>query len=280
VKSCAQSLGIPILQPTTLRNNTEFSGALARLSPDLIVTASYGNILPEAILGLPRLGGINIHASLLPKYRGAAPIQWVILNGETVTGVTLIYMTDSIDAGDMIAQNSLTIDEMNAGALTERLADEGARLLLETLPSIADGTVLRVPQEDSLATYARMIESKDAYVDLTQSAAAAVRQVRAMNPTPGAFVVQDDVRIKIARAHVASVAEAECAHNASGSIDAIPGSVVAVGGKGIFVQTGDGILVIDMLCMPGKRPLMTADYLRGNRFSNRPITAQSTKKDG
>ncbi|MDR3305893.1 MAG: methionyl-tRNA formyltransferase [Clostridiales Family XIII bacterium] len=274
VKKAAAGAGIPTSEPERLRDNADFLAALAKIAPDLIVAASYGKILPKEILVLPRLGCVNIHASLLPKYRGAAPVRWAIADGEEETGVTLIYMGEGLDDGDMIARRSIPVGESDAGELTGRLAALGAELLIEQLPAIADGSARGVPQEEALATYARKIEKEDAHIDLRDDALTAIRRIRAMNPEPGAFVLQGDTRIKIVKAH--AVGAGPCAGFSEAGSEtrrgAAPGEILSVSAEGLAVQTGDGTLVIDVVGMPGKRAMSIADYLRGNRIDEtRPL---------
>jgi len=262
VKAAAAERGVPVLQPERIRGNEDFLAALRETAPDLIVVASYGKLLPIEVLGLPPCGCVNIHASLLPKYRGAAPIRWAIADGETETGVTLIYMGEGLDDGDMIARSSISVDGRNAGELTEKLALAGAGLLMENMPDILSGTAPRIPQEESQATYARRIEKEDEHINPALDADAVLRRIRAMSPEPGAYMLQGDLRVRVLGAHIAD----EATRAGLPKDETEPGAILKVTQDGIFVQTGDGVLVIDIIGMPGKRPMRTADYLRGNRF--------------
>ncbi|MDR1815320.1 MAG: methionyl-tRNA formyltransferase [Clostridiales Family XIII bacterium] len=248
--------GLRVLEPERIRGNEAFFAELAAAAPDLIVVASYGQILPREVLELPRLGCVNIHASLLPKYRGASPIRQAILDGEEETGVTLMVMGEGLDDGDMIARTAARVGDLDAGALTERLAAAGAALLLEALPSLEDGTALRVPQEESLATYAPKTTKEDARLDWSAPAEAVVRRVRAMAPEPGAWTLAGDVRVRVLGAHIGERAAAQ----------GNPGTVFAVSDEGVFVLAGDGAVVLDVIGVPGKRPMRVAEFLRGNAF--------------
>ncbi|HID07250.1 MAG TPA: methionyl-tRNA formyltransferase, partial [Armatimonadetes bacterium] len=187
IKSKAQALGIPIMQPEDV-NAPDALTALRRCAPDVVVVVSYGQILKSDCLAIPVHGCINLHPSLLPKYRGAAPIQYALLNGERVTGVTTIFMNERMDAGDIILQREVPIHEDDtAKTLAQRLAIEGAQLLVETLALIADGRAPRIPQDESQATYAPRISKDMARIDWRQSVVRIMNQVRAFNPQPGAY---------------------------------------------------------------------------------------------
>jgi methionyl-tRNA formyltransferase len=277
VKAYALEAGLKVLEPDRIRGNQTFQETLKKAAPDLLVVASYGKILPKETLDLPARGAVNIHASLLPEYRGAAPIQRVILDGREETGVSLIFMGEGLDDGAVIATVRVGVSDLDAGALTERLAEAGADLLMEFLPRLLDGTASSVAQDESKATYAAKIEKSDARVDFTKRAAEIVRLVRAMSPTPGAYALRDgrseggEERIGIAKARVATGAEeAEASESrtvtGAGENSAAPGQVVSVSKDGIFVGTGQGLLVIEAVKMPGKRLMTVADYLRGNAF--------------
>jgi len=266
VGALADEKGIPLAKPERVRGNAEFFRALKAHAPDLIVVASYGNILPKEVLELPPFGCVNIHASLLPAYRGAAPVQQAILDGVTMTGVTIMAMGEGLDDGDMIAQTSVETGDLSAGELTELLAETGARLLEETLGDIENGTAVRVPQDAALSSYARRIERDDAHINLSVSAAECVRRVRAMCPEPGAFLTQGERLVKVLKAHAADASEA------NGQTASSIGTVLAQTNDGIYVQTAGGVLVIDVIQVPGKKPMLAADFLRGNRLGSEPLT--------
>lgn len=253
VKQAALALGIPVAQPETLRNAPEFLQTLSRLEPDLIVVAAYGKILPEEILRLPRLGCINIHASLLPRLRGAAPIQRAILEGDKTTGVTIMQMEKGLDTGDMLAEEELVIGSMNAQQLHDALSELGAGLLLKTLPQIQDGTVVRVPQDESLATYAQMITKETGRMDFSQNAEALERQVRALRPWPGAYAFYKGVMMKVKQASVVYQSAAR-----------EPGTILKIDEEGMQVACGRYVLNVQSLQFPGKKAMSPYAYSRGN----------------
>ena len=197
VKVCAQVHDIPVFQPTKLRDGTALE-TIRQLAPDLIVVAAYGRILPQEILDAPPLGCINVHSSLLPKYRGSAPIHWAILNGDQETGVTIMHMALALDAGDIIAQKTTPIDpDETVETLHDRLAQLGAELLVETVARIADGTATRTPQEESQVTLAPMLSRALSPMDWTRPARALHDQVRGLIPWPAAVTELNGTRCKI-----------------------------------------------------------------------------------
>lgn len=257
VGEAARSLGIAVIAPDQIRDNEGFIKELAGAAPDLIVVAAYGKILPKKILGIPPLGCVNLHASLLPKYRGAAPVHRAIEAGETFTGVSLMYMSEGLDEGDVAASASIRIDGMNSGQLTEALAEMGAKLLLDNIRGIAQGTLHRVPQDHSSSTYAPPVRREEGHIDFARDTAEVLRKIRAMNPSPGAYCYLGDDRMGIIEA-------SESCANGSGSA---VGEIVCVSGQGITVKTGGGgSILIEVIRMPGKRPMAVADYLRGNKI--------------
>ncbi|MDR1028044.1 MAG: methionyl-tRNA formyltransferase, partial [Clostridiales Family XIII bacterium] len=181
VKRCALASGIPVAQPAVLRGNVEFIGRIADLRPDLIVVAAYGKILPRDVLEIPKLGCVNIHASLLPKYRGAAPIHRAVEAGERTTGVTLMYMTEELDAGDIIEAAGIGIAGMNTGQVYDLLAPLGARLLMDALPDIVAGTAGRTAQDCDAATYAPPVDKAEGHIDFAEPVRAIENRIRAMN---------------------------------------------------------------------------------------------------
>ena len=245
---------MPVYQPATLRGG-EAAETLRSLSPDLIVVAAYGKILPEEILLIPPLGCINVHSSLLPKYRGAAPIQWAILNGETETGVSIMYLAKELDAGDVILQKSTLIGKQeDAGALTVRLAELGAAALLEAVEAIQNGSAKRTPQNAEQATYAPMLSRELSAVDWTRSAHEIHCQIRGLIPWPCACISLGDSTVKLYRAEETEEA-----------IDAVPGTVTAAGKAGISVVCGDGkILLLTELQAQGGKRMAAGAYLLGH----------------
>jgi methionyl-tRNA formyltransferase len=258
VKRRALELGLAVLQPETLRGNEAFADALRSAAPDLIVVAAYGKILPKEVLEITPLGCVNIHASLLPKYRGAAPIHRAIEAGEQETGVTLMYMSEGLDEGDMIAGSRISIGSLNTGQVTAQLAQTGAALLLSRLDEIAGGSVHPIPQDHASATYAHPVAKEEGHIDFSASADDVVRKVRAMNPQPGAYANLGGDKVRII--------EAEAETEASGGPAGVPGTITATVPDGVSVHTGDGQVLFTVIQMPGKKPVKVKDYLRGTAF--------------
>ena len=251
VKQLALSHGIPVYQPTKMRDGT-VAALLRELAPDCLVVVAYGRILPQEILDVPPRGCVNIHGSLLPRYRGAAPIQWSVIRGETVTGVTSMFMDAGMDTGDIIDTLTTPIGENEtAGELFERLAPLGARLLSTTLAAIADGTVTRRPQNDAEATMAPMLEKAMGRLDLTRPAQELHNQVRGMNPWPGAFCTAGGKTLKIHETRVAA---------GSGA----PGTLLCA--DPVTVACGEGALQLVTVQPEGKPRMAAADWLRGARL--------------
>lgn len=256
VKVVALEHDIPVYQPVTLKDDEAYD-ALAALKPELIVVAAYGKILPKRILELPELGCINVHSSLLPKYRGAAPINWAILNGDDETGVTIMYMAEGLDTGDIISQRATPIDpNETVESLHDRLAEIGAGLLGETVFAIGSGTATRMPQDDALSCYAPMLGRELSPIDFNQSARHIHDQVRGLIPWPATTAEIAGVTFKIF-----SVEETGT-HS-----EKAPGTVLGADKKGINVVCGDGqILRILELQAPGKKRMRAVDYLRGHQL--------------
>ena len=258
VKECAQSHGIPVYQPEKLRDGTALS-LLQELAPELIVAAAYGRFLPDDILALPSKGCINVHSSLLPKYRGSAPINWAILNGETETGVTIQRMVHDMDAGDIILQRATPIGaDEDAAALYDRLAEMGGELLTEAVAQIEAGTATYTPQDHGQATQAPMLSRELSPIDWTQPAQTIHNKIRGLHPWPIAStdLIGGDTT-KIYRSVLTDQ-----------TIDARPGTITAAGKAGIDVVCGDGrVLRILELQAPGKKRMTAAAYLAGHPIS-------------
>lgn len=252
VKEQALIHGIEVLQPEKLKGSTEWE-RLQEINPDLIVTAAFGQLLPQEVLELPRLGAINVHASLLPKYRGGAPIHQAVIDGEPTTGVTIMYMEKKLDAGDIISQVELPIEDTDTtGTLFDKLSAAGTELLKETLPSIVNGTNPRSPQDEQLVTFARNISREQERLDWTKSARDLWNQVRGLSPWPGAYTTFQETVVKI-----------WAATPVDGKQGATPGEIIAT--NGVFqVQSGDGkALEIQELQPAGKKKLSIEEFLRG-----------------
>lgn len=252
VKVEAVKHGLEVLQPEKLKGSKE-EQRLAELQPDLIVTAAFGQLLPESILELPRLGCINVHASLLPAYRGGAPIHQAVMDGKSTTGVTIMYMVKKLDAGDIIAQVEVAIEDTDTtGILFEKLSVAGKDLLKQTLPSLIDGSNPRVPQEEALVTYARNISREQERMDWTKSATQLWNQVRGLNPWPGAYTTFAGQNVKVWQAE-----------RVAGKSGAEPGEIIH-NDKEFVVQTGDGeALAITEIQPAGKKKLSIDEFLRG-----------------
>lgn len=253
VKEYALSVGLSVYQPEKMRDGTALS-LVQRLQPELIVVAAYGRILPREILEAPALGAINVHSSILPKYRGAAPINWAILNGEAVTGVTIMYMAEGMDTGDIILCRETEIGpEEDAQELTERLAELGADALREAMVQLSAGTVVRIPQNGENATYAPMLTRELSDIDWTRGARQIHDQVRGLIPWPCAKTDLLGKTVKVFRTTVGGPTSAE------------PGAVLSLGKQGIEIACGDGrSIVITELQPDGGKRMSAAAYLAGH----------------
>ena len=254
VKVCALAHEIPVFQPTKLRDGTALA-QIQELAPDLIVVAAYGRILPQEILDYPSLGCINVHSSLLPKYRGSAPIHWAILNGDQESGVTIMKMVLALDAGDILAQRATPIDpDETVEDLHDRLADLGAQLLPETVEKLADGTAVAIPQAEDQMTLAPMLSRALSPMDWTRPARELHNQVRGLIPWPAAVTQLNGVRCKVFSTTVVEESTGKA-----------PGSVIAADKKGLKIACGGGtVLQINELQADGGKRLKAADYLRGH----------------
>ncbi len=251
-KKVAMEHGVPVFQPQDLKT-PEFEETLKSLSPDLIAVAAYGKILPATVLDAPPLGCVNVHASLLPSYRGAAPINWAIAKGEKKTGVTIMQIDEGLDTGDILAQREVRIgDEETAEQLSKRLSRDGAQLLLETVDRIAKNEISPVKQDPAVATYAPLLSRKDGEVDWNRDAEEIRNLVRAMTPWPCAHTTLGGKNLKILRA-------------LSGPGQGEPGEIVSVGGESLDVATGNGILRILSLQIEGGRIMDASEFMRGRR---------------
>lgn len=252
VKDCAVAHGIEVFQPVRIREQ-ECIEVIRTYQPDIIVVAAFGQILPKEILDMPQYGCINVHASLLPKYRGAAPIQWAVINGDEKSGVTIMRMDVGLDNGDMIAKEEVVLaaDE-TGGSLFDRLAETGAALCVKTMSQIEAGNVTYTPQKEDEATHVSMIHKELGRIDWTQSAEVIERLIRGLNPWPSAYTILNGKNFKIWNASIlAEVGENE------------PGTVIKVSGKEMWVQTGAGVLALKEVQLEGKKRMETDAFLRG-----------------
>jgi methionyl-tRNA formyltransferase len=253
VKELALQYGIPVHQPEKIRRPEELT-IVKEWAPDLIVTAAFGQILPKALLEMPKLGCINVHASLLPKYRGGAPIHYAVINGEKESGVTIMYMVEALDAGDIISQAAIPVDERDTvGTLYEKLRMLGADLLARTLPDIMAGKVKAIPQDPAQVTYAPNIKREDEQLNFSRSAQELYNQVRGLNPWPVAFTTLHGQVLKVWWTEWSSQ-----------DAKSLPGTIEAITEDGIEVATAKGRLILKEVQPAGKRRMSVADYLRGS----------------
>lgn len=265
VKETALAHDIPVAQPLRIRSDEAFLEEMEGLAPDMIVVAAFGQILPKRLLDIPPYGCINIHGSLLPKLRGAAPMQYSILEGHEKTGVTLMRMDEGLDTGDMIAAAELPIEKKNIDELGEELASLGARLLMDTIPSILNGSAVYTAQDDRESTYASRIDKKDGLTDFHRSAEEEERRIRAFYGWPNAYSYYGDRMVKFYRAEVLPE-----------EADGAPGTVKRADKNELLINCGEGTLRILELQLQGKKRLSAGDFLRGcslasgDRFTAEP----------
>ena len=255
VKLKAEELGIPVETPEKLKNNEAFFERLEALDPDFIVVAAYGKILPKRILDTPKYACLNIHASLLPAYRGAAPIHRAVIDGVPETGVTLMFMAEGMDTGDICVQRTTPVGLKTTEELFDELSVMGAELLVETLPAIADGTAPRIAQDDTLASLAPMVFKEDGLLDYTKTSREICCTVRGFYSWPMASTIYNGQVMKV---HAAR--EGETAYAAA------PGTVVKADKRGIVVACKDGSVVLERIQMPGKKAMDVSAFLAGNKI--------------
>ncbi len=253
VKEAALELGLTVYQPARVREQS-FMDTVRALNPDVIVVSAFGQIIPKALLELPRYGCVNIHASLLPKYRGAAPIQWAVMDGEPVSGVTIMQMDEGLDTGDMLAKTEVPLDpDETGGSLFDKLSRAGAELLIRTLPALEQGTLTPEKQPlESPTAYARMIRKEDGRIDWNLEAEAIERRIRGLNPWPSAYTELTGKILKIWRAEVLPKESGQT-----------PGTVTEAGKGGFCVQTGKGVLRLLEVQLEGKKRMDAQAFLRG-----------------
>ena len=251
VKQVALEAGIPIYQPERVRSE-DFIALVQEMSPDAIVVAAFGQIIPKAILDIPRFGSINVHASLLPKYRGAAPVHYALFNGETVTGITTMLMDPGLDTGPILLRREIEISpDDNEGTLEARLADGGADLLIETLELLERGAITPTPQDSSLATNAPSVKKEECKVDWNQDSRAIVNRIRGCTPRPGAYALFNDSMLRIW--------SAESRDSGSGS----PGEIIGTSRNGILVKAGRGAVLLTEVQPENRKRMKAGDFARG-----------------
>ena len=264
VKEKALSYGIPVYQPARIKKDEEFLKTLREINPDAIVVAAFGQILPKEILELPKYGCVNIHASLLPKYRGAAPIQWAVIDGEKESGITTMMMDVGLDTGDMLDRTVIPLaEDETGGSLFEKLSRAGGPLILKTLEALENGTAVRTKQPEEGATYAGMLDKSLGNIDWTQSAAKIERLIRGLNPWPSAYTGYKGKTMKLWAADVLE-----------GTFEGVPGEIIKVEKERFLVRTGDGALAVKELQVEGKKRMDAASFLRGFSLEEGEILCQ------
>jgi len=253
VKQLAQAKGLPVYQPEKVKS-PEAIERITKLAPACIVVVAYGQLLSAEILGIPPLGTVNVHASLLPRYRGAAPIHWALIRGEAETGVTTMLLDTGMDTGYVFLQRKVAIQpEDTAGSLHDKLSEEGAKLLVESLAMLEKGTLEPQAQDDSQATYAPMLAKEDGSVDWQENARQICNRIRGLDPWPGGFTQWQGKRLKLFGCRALTTPS-----------QAEPGTVIAAEEDGVEVAAGEGSVLIRTLQLEGRRPLSAADFLRGH----------------
>lgn len=257
VKQLAVTYDIPVYQPLKLRHNEEMIEIIRNLKPDFIVVVAFGQILPKEILDIPKYGCINLHASLLPKYRGAAPINWCIIEGESKSGNTTMLMDVGLDTGDMLLTEEMELsDTITAGELHDILMNSGGELLVKTINGIVNNDIEPVKQKNELSSYASMLDKEMAKINWEGSNVSIHNFIRGLNPWPIAYTRYEDTVMKIYKSRVLN-------EQSNKEI----GSIIEVSKEGIKVSTGSGILLIEEIQFPGKKPLKVKDYIIGNKIN-------------
>lgn len=260
VKELALKYDIPVYQPVKAREES-FVESLKGMNPELIVVVAFGQILPKSILDIPKYGCVNVHASLLPRYRGAAPLNWVIINGEEKTGVTTMYMDEGLDTGDMILKSEIPLDnEITAGELHDKMMIDGAQVLKETIDLIVKGEAPREKQSDENTCYSPIMNKSLGNIDWNKSAKDIHNLVRGINPWPSAYTTYEDQTMKIWKTKVTNK-----------NSDKKPGTILNVDKEGIEVSTGEGIVQIKEIQMSGKKRMIVSEYIKGNTINTEVI---------
>ena len=250
IKKVALENNIKVLQPVKIRNEYE---DIISLNPDIIITCAYGQIIPEVILNNPRFGCINVHASLLPKLRGGAPIHKAIIYGYDKTGITIMYMDKGMDTGDIISKHEVKIEDTDtAETLHDKLQKVAVPLLMDTLPKIIDGTNERIKQDENDATYAYNVSREEEYVNFDKSSREVFNQIRGLNSWPGAYAILDDKNIKLWSSKISD-----------NKYNKKPGTIIDISKEGMVVATKDGSIIITELQLPGKKKMFVKDFING-----------------
>lgn len=261
VKQLAVTYNIPVYQPLKLRNNEEMIEIIKNLKPDFIVVVAFGQILPKEVLSIPKYGCINLHASLLPKYRGAAPINWCVINGESKSGNTTMLMDVGLDTGDILLTEEMELPgNMSAGELTDILMNSGAELLVKTIKGIVNNEIKPVKQENEFSSYASKLGKEMAKINWEQSNVNIHNFIRGLNPWPIAYTHYENIVMKIYKSKVIN-------EQSNKKI----GSIIDVSKEGLKVATGSGVLLIEEIQFPGKKPLKVRDYIIGNKINEGAI---------
>lgn len=261
VKETALKYNLKVYQPAKIRGNEDFYKQISAIAPDVIVVVAFGQLLPPRILELPKYGCINVHASLLPEYRGAAPIQWAIIDGLAKTGVTTMQMGPGLDNGDIIMQSEVTIaPKETGGSLFEKLSTAGANLLVRTLEAVENKTAVRVKQDDNMSNYAQMLTKELGEIDFTKAAAYIERLIRGLNPWPSAYTHLDGKTLKIWDADVCAIPDEY--------LKTVPGEIFNITKDGFMVRCGMDALKINELQLEGKKRMSCDAFLRGYRLEN------------
>ncbi|GFR35062.1 methionyl-tRNA formyltransferase [Thermobrachium celere] len=256
VKEVALEYGIPVLQPNRIKKEVEYIEKLKELNPDVCVVVAYGQILPKEVLDIPKYGCINVHASLLPELRGAAPINWAIINGNKITGITTMQMDVGLDTGDMLLKREVEIlDTDTAGSLHDKLMVVGAELLIETLDKLEKGELTPQKQDDSLATYAPMMDKELGHIDWNKSSREVFNLIRGVTPWPSAYFYYDDKMIKVWRCELVE-----------GFTNEVAGKIVEVNRDGVKVSCKEGIIILKEIQEQGGKRMDIATYLNGHTF--------------
>jgi len=269
VRVVAQDHGIPVLTPQKMTDPLLLE-QLRDWAPDLMVVVAYGRILPQIILDLPPLGCVNVHYSLLPKYRGAAPMQWALLSGDSVTGVTTMLLVAKMDAGPLLLQETVPVDPRDTTpSLQEKLVPVGAQLLLKTIEGLKAGSVASTAQDEEAVSFAAILKKEDGLIDWSQSAQEIDRRIRAFTPWPSAFTHYEGKLVKIHDARPVDTSATDA-----------PGTIVKAQGKDLWIVTGDGVLSVDALQLAGKNRMSTEVFLRAGKLEQGRCFERSTQDNG